>query len=385
MKIGLCMSFKNADDNYGMILQAFSTQQIVEKLGYETEIIDYKRTNWKHIRITPFLIPFFMSEFTRRKKSKGEKQNDEIHLQNIRQRNISANAFRDKNFHNIVECTGIDALEKKALSYNGVLVGSDQLWLPTVAFSNFYTLRFVPSFINKISYATSLGVSSYPWYCKSSAVNYWKRINHLSVREQQGKEIIQNLCNVPVEVVLDPTYLLTSNDWLDRIPLNNEIAEKYILCYFLGDNKFHKETARKFADLTHLKLVSILSPESYSDIDISYADEIIMGKGPDVFINLIRNAEYVFTDSFHGVAFSIINKKQFYVFYRTPVGSKESRNSRIDNILSKFGLQDRIVTEDNCTPLYDDTIIDYDSVHSILEKERIRSLKFLADSLKDCK
>lgn len=80
-----------------------------------------------------------------------------------------------------VKCDGILELEKHAAThYNGVLVGSDQIWLPDAALGNFTALRFAPDDMNKISYATSLGVSKYPYYCKSSAANFLKRINHTS-------------------------------------------------------------------------------------------------------------------------------------------------------------------------------------------------------------
>ena len=153
----------------------------------------------------------------------------------------------------------------------------------------------------------------------------------------------------------------------------------------MGATQEHKKLARAYADKKGIKLVTILSTESVSPIDTSFADEVITGYGPDKFINLIRGAECVMTDSFHGLAFSVINNKQFYVFYRTKVGSHNSRNSRIDNILNTWILQDRLVLDDADVSDFDLNPIDYDRVNQIIAKEREKSLKYLRDALKDCK
>ena len=386
MKIGLCLAYRGT--NYGMLLQAYATQQVLHMLGYETEIIEYTRENNRGIRFSPWLLIFLVTtKIHRLKKKKANYSTDAIHKKNLETRKMVAAQFVDKNLIHRVKVDGFERLkEYTEKNYSGVLVGSDQLWLPSAAFSNFMTLRFVPNHINKISYATSLGVSKYPLYCKSSAKQFLKRINHISVREQQGRNIIHNLCrNLKVEVVVDPTYLLTQKQWLDRIPYESLLNDKYILCYFLGETREHKILAQKFARSKGLKLVSILSTESYSDIDTNFADMIITGYDPEKFINLVRGAEYVMTDSFHGVAFSVINQKQFYVFYRTKVGSKNSRNSRIDNILNEWKLTSRLVLNSASVECFDSTPINYNFVNKIINKRRMESLNYLIKALEDSK
>lgn len=384
-RLGLILAYRGV--NYGMLLQAYATQRFIERQGFKTEILEYTRTSYKHIRFTPWLPVYAIDEFVRKIKAKNKKKNeflDEVHVKNITDRKKVSNEFIESNLTNRRVIKGIEALESAGKEYDGVLIGSDQIWPPDAAFGNFTTLRFVPDSTNKISYATSLGVSSYPYYCRSSASQFWKRINHLSVRETQGKRIIQDICNIPVEVVVDPTYLFTGDEWKELIYEEQVISGDYILCYFLGATKEHKELARKFADKQGVKLVSILSTESISDIDLSYADEVITGKGPKDFINLIRNAKYVLTDSFHGVAFSVINNKQFFVFYRTKVGSKNSRNSRIDNILSMWELKDRLVLNDASVDAFSVNAIDYEHVNKLVESKRNHSISFLIKALGDC-
>lgn len=385
MKLGLVLAYKGV--NYGMLLQAYATQRVLESLNYETEIIDYTRVGYKHIRFTPWLPVYFGTEIVKKHKNKKNRSVlDEIHLQNIKDRKKVSNEFIERCLLNRVKCKGIEELEYHTkMTYNGVLIGSDQIWPPDAAFGNFTTLRFAPDNMNKVSYATSLGVSKYPYYCRSSAANFWKRMNHISVREEQGRNIIKSICNVPVEVVVDPTYLLSKEKWEELIPVERAIKEKYILCYFLGNTVEHKQLARAFADKYGIKLVSILSTESVSPIDVSFADEIVTGKGPEDFINLIRGAEYVMTDSFHGLAFSVINNKQFYVFYRTKIGSKNSRNSRIDNILKMWGLESRLVLNEASVGDFDTAVINYEIVNSKISEKRQKSMDYLVNALKDCK
>lgn len=384
-RLGLVLAYRGV--NYGMLLQAYATQRFIERQGFKTEILEYTRTSYKHIRFTPWLPVYAADEILKKiKRSKQKKTEfiDEVHKKNILDRKTISNKFIETHLTNRRVINGIEALEAAGKEYDGVLIGSDQIWPPDAAFGNFTTLRFVPDSTNKISYATSLGVTSYPYYCRSSAAQFWKRINHLSVREEQGKRIIQDICNIPVEVVVDPTYLFTGDEWKELIPEEQIVDGDYILCYFLGATKEHKTLARKFADKQGLKLVSILSTESISDIDLRYADEIITGRGPNDFINLIRKARYVLTDSFHGVAFSVINNKQFFVFYRTKVGGKNSRNSRIDNILNMWGLQNRLILNDSTVDEFSLTDINYDHVNKLIDDKRNHSVSFLINALGEC-
>ncbi len=383
-KIGLCMTFKGT--NYGQLLQSYALQQIIDILGYETEIIDYCSGNDKGVKISYASI-YVMLKQMKNKISKYCKKNkehfDDEHLKNIETRNKVSNKFRKNRLHNKVKCNGIHELKEISKKYKAVVVGSDQIWAPEVAVTNFYTLRFAAPGVTRVSYATSMGVSSYPNYAKKPAAEFWKKIDFLSVREQQAKEIIYSISGMNAKVVADPTYLLTPEEWLERIP-NKEIVEKgYILCYFLGDSAPIKEYAKKFSKSKGLRLVSILSNECNSD-DHKFCDEVTIGKSPEDFINLIRNAEFVLTDSFHGLAFSVINEKQFLIFYRNRTDVKESRNSRIDNIVKTWGVEDRLIKNPQETPI-PTTSIDYTVVSKKREKFRKESLDFLKNALNNRK
>ena len=380
MNVGLSLSFKG--QNYGQLLQAYATQIIIEKMGHHTEVIDYQRKGFDGIRLTPWLLFYFIERIMRKSNNDQRKSDlfDELHKSNIVKRKAAADNFRKSRFKNVRKCIGNTELIEIGKKYDVVLVGSDQCWLPESCFGNIRTLRFVPDDVRKVSYATSLGVSKYPIYCRSSARQFLKRFDFISVREEQGKKIVEGLCDKKVEVVLDPTYLLARTEWEELIPIEKDIDESYILCYFIGDNKRSKEVAAEFGRNHGLKVVSILSDESVSDIDETFADEIIVGASPERFVNLIRNATYVMTDSFHGVAFSVINEKQFYVFYRHSTTSAESRNSRIDNILATWNIRDRLIVNGEEDRIGQNDI-DYRVVNTILEKRRHESMNFLERAL----
>lgn len=379
-KIGLCVSFQGT--NYGMLLQCFATQEILGKLGYETEIIKYKSGFFKGVKPSFAAFHVGISVIKRKFHSSKTKKRlvDDLHQKNIDERILVSRKFRDERLKNVVTVTGIHQLREKSKEYHAVLAGSDQLWLPDATVGNFYTLRFAADGVLRISYATSLGVSEYPSYARKPAKDFLKKMDYISVRESEGKNIINGICDVSVEVVCDPTYLFTSEEWKNFIPYKNLHKEKYVLSYMLGNDENQKRFIRKFADMNNLKVVSILSNESNSD-DSSYADEILTGQTVEEFINLIRNSEFVMTDSFHGMAFTIMNHKQFYAFYRVRDDSKFSRNSRIDNILRLWGIQDRLVSEPQNME-YTDKRVDYYAVEEKIDRLREKSLEFLKSALR---
>lgn len=376
-KIGLCLAFKGT--NYGALLQAFATQYLVNSLGYRTEILDYTPERGKDIIHSP---ESYLSRVIEKSKKALNKQKviplDEIHKQNKTKRIEAADLFRQNRLHNIVNIKTYDDLVEHSRQYNAVIVGSDQLWPPTVSFTKYRSLRFVPKDVRRISFATSMGVSSYPWYVKRNAADFLRKIDFLSVREETAKSIIKNICGRDAKVVLDPTYLISKSEWEDLIHPETIVKSGYVFSFFLGDNPEMKKLVRKYADNHGLRVVAIISNEANSNDQ--YADEVLIGQSPEQFVNLIRNADCVFTDSFHGLAFSIINCKQVYITYRIRYGTS-SRNSRIDNIVKKLGIENRLIINPNDLSNDFDNEISYDLVNDKLRIMREDSLQFLKEAL----
>lgn len=384
-RVGLVMAYKGS--NYGAQLQAYATQYVIESLGLDTTIIDFqrKKLSLSSILFGPGLLTyFFLSRRERRIRKKTRLNiNNPSFVKNREERKKQLNSFIARRLRNIKTYYSYEALEQDALSFSAVLIGSDQKWLPGACYDKISSLFFAKSPCSRVSYATSLGVYEYPAFCKTMSRKMWQKFDYLSVREKTGASIIESICgDITVNIVVDPTYLLTNEKWLELIPYMQMIEGNYVLCYFLGDDSESKDCARRFCDKNGLKLVSIMSDESFSDIDLKYPDEIVTGASPEDFVNLIRGASYIFTDSFHGVAFSVINNKQFFVFYRKRDDATLSRNSRIDDILRMWGLQNRLITNKSIDwSLTTINSIDYKKVNDILIIERMRSSNFLKKAL----
>lgn len=379
-KIGLSLAFTGT--NYGALWQAYATQRIIEQLGYDTEIIDYqkeKKHEFIHCIGAYYGYALETLENWKKRKVAAAITLDESHKENIRLRKQHADDFRAKRLSHIITVKGLENLTEYCKNhYSAVLVGSDQLWLPMTAFTYFRTLRFVPEGMRRISYATSLGVSDFPRYTWKKSAEYWNAIDFLSVREQQGADIIQKICGKRAVVVLDPTYMLTKDEWEMHVPPKRIVDDGYVLCFLLGNNPAMKHLAKCYAQDHGLRLVSIMSNEIATD-EKEIADEVLLGQSPESFINLIRYADCVFTDSFHGFAFSIINEKQVYVTYRVRYGTA-SRNSRIDGITTLLDIKHCLIQNPEIVDLPNNQI-DYKLVNHVLEERRKASFAFLEGAL----
>lgn len=387
-KIGLCIQFEGVD-NYGTVLQAMANRKAIEDLGCETRIIRYKRKYDLSFILNQLPRIFDLTHWKiviRRKKRKKALKNNKVFREH---RHDSQKAFKEyrKDFFPetcIDQFYGYDELRKKSCMYNAVLVGSDQLWLPTGLRSNFYNLMFAQDGVKRISYSTSFGVSSIPKVQYKATKEYLNKIDYLSVREVAGQKIIRDLTGREAFLVCDPVMLLSSEEWnniCNVIPLPKDMPEDdYLLCYFLGGNESSRRTAADAARKLGVKVVSISYMDDYFSVDDGFGDYVPSGIRPEQFVNLIKNAKYVMTDSFHGTAFSIIFEKQFLSTYRFDTESKLSKNSRIDNVLSKFNLMKRLYIHGDAASMFNDEI-DYQSVTNIRDNWRKESLAFLKNAL----
>ncbi|MEE3498410.1 MAG: polysaccharide pyruvyl transferase family protein, partial [Ruminococcus bromii] len=275
---------------------------------------------------------------------------------------------------------GYEQLKEQSKKYTAVMVGSDQLWSPSGITSNFYNLMFADDNTVKISYATSFGVSQInPRYHKIYNT-FLNRLNFISVRENSGKKIVEELSSNKAEVVCDPVILLDAEQWLKEIPNKRLYDEPYIFAYFLGKSAEYRDAVTKFAKQKGLKIVTEPHMDSYNKADENFGDYTPFDIGPAEFVNLIRNAEYVFTDSFHGSVFSMLYQKHFLVFNRYSDNSSSSKNSRIDSFCKNYGLSDRRYNG-NIADV--ENKINYEDVLGKVDEHRQKSKAFLDRALAD--
>lgn len=387
-KIGLVVvTYK---DNFGSALQTFATQYVLEKLGYETAIFDingvHSDINKKKIRYYLSRIfykderKYIIDNFYSRFRKKTNVLNDK-YAENMRIRHEMYESFNKQWLKFFPRVANWNELTMQSTTCDYVLVGSDQLWRPSNIVGGFFTLEFVPKEIDKISLATSFGVSEIPKSLHKHAKKFLKEINNISVREESGKKIVKDLIGRDVPVVCDPTMLLDSKDWMiiqDEVPF---LQGNYILAYFMGDNPRHRNFVKKLKEKTGYKIVGLMHGATYIQNDECFADEEYYNVGPGDFVNLIRNAQYVCTDSFHGTVFSILNCTNFFTFRRYEDSSEFSTNDRLYTLLKWSELSDHILSgnEDieNCMRMS----VNWPDVLDKVDTRRNESLCYLRTAL----
>lgn len=372
--------------NYGSMLQAYATQQILDNLGIENETInidenlDFSKGKKKYYMTQITNFTFIKSKLGMIKLKFDKKLKKDLG-KNIAIRDKKYKEFKAK-FRLTKPYKTYQELTEKCKDYSNVLVGSDQLWLPVNVVADYYTLNWVPDNVNKISYATSFGVSTVPEKYKGEYKKFLDRINYLSVREEAGCKLVKELSSNEATLVCDPTLLLTKDEWMEIQREEPIIKEKYILCYFLGSNIEHRKFAERLKEETGCKIVSLNHADEYVKYSDIFADETPYDVGPAEWINLIRNAEYVCTDSFHGTVFSLLNNKKFFTFRRYSNSSKVSTNSRIDSLLNIVDLHDRLLNGDEEILDCIEKQSDYEQVNKKLDEFRKESKEFLKKSIK---
>lgn len=375
--------------NYGSMLQAYATQEILNQLEVPNETINIEglRGEIKKAKMNYFMSRIFSWDVIQDKlgyvKIAFEKKKNKELAGNISKRNQLFDEFSKRVFNVSEQYSSLKQLGEASKKYSAFLVGSDQLWLPSNIAADYYTLNFVDPSVRKISYATSFGVSALPKKQADIAKQFLPKINYLSVREKSGQKLIKSLTGLDAELVCDPTLLLTRQQWDNLIENERIIKEPYIFCYFLGDNQLSRKCAAALRKKTGYKIVALQQIDMFIKSDEGFADIAPYDIDPAGFVNLIRNAEFVCTDSFHGTVFSIINQKQFYTFRRFVEHTTMSTNSRIDSLLSVLGLEHRIINSQDEFKNQRSVSISYDSVDEELSSFRKKSICFLKKSIED--
>lgn len=374
--------------NYGSMLQAYATQKVLDNMGLEnetfniTENIDFKKGKSKYYKSQVFDFKFIKSKFGMIKLKIDKK----IHRKlgnNIATRDKKYEEFKKEYRLTKPQLTYAE-LRENAKNYSSIIVGSDQLWLPVNVVADYYTLNWVPDDINKISYATSFGISEIPSKYKEKYQKFLTRINYISVREDKGCKIVKELTGRKAKLVCDPTMLLSKDEWLEVQEKEPIIKEKYIFCYFLGKNIEHRKFAERLKEKTGYKIVSLNHADEYVKYSDKFADITPYDVGPKEFLNLIKNAQYVCTDSFHGTVFSLINNIEFFTFERYKnKNSKVSTNSRIYSLLGLMNLEKRLLKGNEDIEEILKNKVDFREVNEKLEKFREESKEFLKEALKE--
>lgn len=347
--------------NYGSVLQAYALQKYIMNNDYDVKIIDYQSRNYDMYH----LFKLWMLKHPVKLIAENKHINRLIRRKHnfLRFINESMN-LTDKTYSYDDDLTVLND------EFDVFIAGSDQIWNPICTGgvdSNFF-LNFVDSNQNKkISYAPSLAHSSFDEKVLKEMCGYINSFDAISVREESGKNLLKNHIRKNIEVVLDPTMLLSEKDYKE-LEIEPTINKSYIFVYMLEKDDpslidyVSKISEEKGIDIVYLHLNNIFSGNNVHNV---------YGCKVGEFLWYMRNAKYVVSNSFHATVFSIIYHKRFCTF------KTEKSYSRMVGLLNALGLENRIynqgfIIENN---------INYDEVMLRLETLREPSMSFLINSI----
>lgn len=384
MKVALAINYDYHD--YGGMLQAFATQRFLTKNGIDSDVInfdklkgDINKRKWRYFLSNIFDLSIVKEKSKLIEKKLKQKSNEKL-KSGMAERDAAFDEFCKNHFK---VSRAFKSWEDMAMAsrneYDAVVVGSDQLWLPSNIMADYYTLNWVPQDVRKIAYATSFGIGSIPAKYSKIYSHYLKRINYLSARETSGQDIIKKLVGRDVQLVNDPALLLDADGWNEVISNRPLIKEKYVFCYFMGNNPEQRDFVRRLANEKGLKVVALLHLDQYIASDENYVDMAPWHVSPADFVNLVKNAECVCTDSFHGTVFSIIYSRPFFTFKRFNKKASLSTNTRIISLLTRLGLMDRLVLDMDSKQAFD---IDWNKIQSGVSQFRKASSEYLLNAIR---
>lgn len=372
--------------NYGASLQSFALFHFLKERGYDVKVIDLYRPIYKGYIESKKYKPYFTIKKTlinRIKniirpllltKSKNWKKESRTAMERFNE--FNSMVILSKPYKSI------DSLYSNPPLYDTYISGSDQIWNPSQPYClEPYFLTFAPKGARRISYSSSIGLTELPEIAKKDFAQWLSMYDAISVRESQGKKIIEELLCKNIEQMPDPTFLLTREQWTKLAVIPNQ-DEKYICLFCLKSYDKLCRLADRMAREMGIKLIVLGHFKRLLAEDIRC--EYVYDAGPREFLGYIAKASCVFTDSFHGTVFSILmGARNFYSYRPDENPSALKRFSRIEDLLETFRLSDHIIsgTDDfNIADLYD-RVVDYDSVLRILDSESQRGQQYLLNNI----
>lgn len=343
MRIGL-ITYHHSN-NYGAILQSYATYRALNELGHDVEFINIQQQERKKLRHLAFIF-----------------------------KTLSFKKFRKKFYPKETQyIKNMEELKEAKFNYDCLIVGSDQVWNPNISLDKClaYFLDFGDINVHRISYASSFGISKWPDNKKNIIPlisKLLKKFDSISVREKTGQDLLLTQFGVHSQIVLDPTMLHKDyNEIANNIEKKNDI-----ICYLLNRTEEQLKASRYISLITKhpLKLISNIYP--IPGFKYVYPPSI------QKWIKYIGGAHLVITDSFHGLVFSLLYRRNFII-----LAVENGKNSRLLDLLDLLGLQDRYFTsleqlKENYKNIKE---IDYTKIGTIIEKKRNESWAFLKKSL----
>ncbi|CZY60693.1 polysaccharide pyruvyl transferase family protein [Enterobacter ludwigii] len=372
------INFQYSDHNYGAVLQAAALENVLKNKGFIVKHIDYISS--PEIKINPFSVAKKLSKKIGLTKLIKTILGKKIIIKHDVSNNQVFEDFRKAWINRTKRFDSLECLQNEKLEFDAVIVGSDQVWRPTMYNRRndykVYFLSFLPSTCKKISYAASFGVDYWEItdkFVTSDIANLVHDFDAVSVREESGISICKTIFQKESSHVLDPT-LLAGKDFFDGIIASEvkiDSTPKQIVYYKLDVDHTFTSNIEQFGLFNNKTVTNIY----YNRIENRFAYYTV-----GQWLSNIKESEIIITDSFHCVCFCILYHKDFICCVN------ESRGlSRLKSLLTMLGIEDRICSsDDNFIDTYKKMRpINYTEVDAILSNERVLSEEFLMDSLRD--
>jgi hypothetical protein len=345
--------------NYGAVLQSYALNTKLIELGIDAKVIDYNPSYYTKSNKS-FVIKIARQLFRLPDWVYGKFKFGNFIIKHI--------PLSDRKYNNISQ------LYSDVPIADIYFAGSDQIWNCEELLNGLddsFFLAFAPEKAKKISYAASLAMPNIP----ESQINRYKKLigdfHAVSIREKDGVEIVKNIGIEKAVNVLDPVFLLDSFSW-DKLVIGSKFEpnEKYILVYGFKRQKNLYKYARKLSKNLGLKVYAINTNIEDYFLDV---DKYFWNSSPETFVKLIKNAESVVTNSFHGLSFSIIYNKPFHFFTRPG-----KANSRMMNLLSDLNLSERIIQTESLIS----NEVDFSDANKFIDSKREFSIEFINQNIK---
>lgn len=346
--------------NYGAKLQAYALQKFLDSIGIENDIIDYTCRFMYTRLIRPIRVgkKHKLKSFVRSLITMKQVGID-------RRKSVQ---FRQK-YMKLSRPFDAVSIKEAADDYSLFIAGSDQVWSPDcVGFDKVYFLDFAKP-EQKYSYAASIAVKELPEEKKGEYKRLLSDFQLFSVREKSAANIIKELLSREAEINIDPTLLLTAQQWDEMA--SSPICEPYIFLFNVKKSIRLIEYAKELSHKTGLRIYYLQKERIHRVKGVTYLDPVMANE----FVGLIKNAEYVCTNSFHATAFSVIYRKKFAVELDVQGG----RNIRSEELLNILGIKNHEIKK-NFSPNPDEPV-DWKNVEKVLTRQRDKSISYF-DKLK---
>lgn len=381
MKIGILTM--NYNSNYGGILQCVALQNTLIAMGHEVEVIKYssnKKGTLKR-RLKLLFMDFSLSNFY---EFIYNKIRDRISLLLGKQKKLPESLLKKtalfiQNNINYTELCNEDTIGKliEIHNFDTIIIGSDKIWGGLTKDKLIYFGDWAPKFKGRlISYAACSSNSHIPNFNKEKIQNLLKQFHGISVRDKHTYDLFNIYPDIKKEIVLDPTLLYDYKDYIINMP-----EEKYVFVYILGHEITggHKRMLELIKqEYGNIKVKAVVLSNESVDI-VPYVDEVFYDASPSEWLNLLAHSSIVYTDSFHGIIFSLKYQKHFVAYYK-----EANRSTRLLDLQNRMGLNQFIVAsvDEAVEKKAVTNLPPYNKINELLTLYRNKSLSFITEMLK---